>query len=128
MRITAGFIRCLGYGLNRVLEVNVKTPTGIRFSRNVLPFFEGNSDIILTEKPVFIPYRVKISNTHPLSIESGMHIADVCVINNGKYESTSIYNRPVLPDFTTPYLVFGVCGGVIVCIVSAFSKVLLDLL
>lgn len=119
--------RCLGCGLNRTLEVNSNTLTGIQFTKNALPFIGSSSQIITTDKPISIRYRIKIRNSHPLTIEEGLHIAEIGTLSNDKYESVSIYNRPIIPDFTTPYLVFGVCGGVIVGILSAFSKVLLGL-
>lgn len=120
--------RCLGHGLDRVLQVESRSLTGIQFTKNVLPFLHTDSGIVTTDRPISIRYRIKIRNRHPLTIESGMHVADIGAFVNNKYESVSVYNRPIVPDFTTPYLVFGLCGGVIVIILSAFSKLLLDLL
>ncbi|KAI5190712.1 hypothetical protein NEMIN01_1177 [Nematocida minor] len=120
--------RCLGYGLNRTLEVEGDALMGIKFTKNALPLLNNNTSIIATDRPISIQYRLKIRNIHPLTIESGVHVADIGILRNNKYESVSVYNRPIVPDFTTPYLVFGICGGVIVCIMSAFSKVLLRLI
>ncbi|KAH9387218.1 uncharacterized protein NEMAJ01_2114 [Nematocida major] len=120
--------KCLGHGIERWLEICENGPVGVRFSKNVIPLARTSSSIIVTDKPVSLGYRIKISGNSPLTIESGVHIADLYTVKDGSYTYTPVYNRPIVPDFTTPYLVFGLCGGTIVCIVSAFSKVLLDIL
>lgn len=120
--------RCFGSGLDRILKVECNTLTGIQFTRNTLPFIRSSSQIVTAEEDISVKYRIKIRNTHSLTVESGLHIADIVSLSKSNCNSISVYNRPIVPDFTTPYLVFGICGGVIVGIFSAFSKVLLDLM
>ncbi|KAI5133699.1 hypothetical protein NEAUS04_0835 [Nematocida ausubeli] len=131
MKVPYLIIKSLGYALDRVLEVESNGLTGIQFSENVLPIGPTDSSLIVLDSPsaAKINYRIKIRNVHPLKIESGLHIADVVTVYaDGSSKTTSVFNRPIIPDFTTPYLVFGVCGGIIVCLMSAYSKVLLSLI
>ncbi|KAI5167619.1 hypothetical protein NEIRO03_2149 [Nematocida sp. AWRm78] len=120
-------IKCLGYGLNRTLVINSNSLIGVQFTQNILPIISNSNEIITNNEFITVNYRIKLSGTCPLSIESGLHIANVIAANNEMIDKRIVYNRPIIPDFTTPYLVFGICGGVIVSIISAFSKVLLHI-
>ncbi|KAI5180562.1 hypothetical protein NEOKW01_0866 [Nematocida sp. AWRm80] len=116
MRVGNTLVSNTGIGLNRVLRVNESGNTVI-FSKNVLPITKG----------ALLKYRLKILKHLPLTIERGVYAFSIGNITNGTVNVINVYNRSIIPDFTTPYLVFGLSGGTIILIVSLFSKVLMDM-
>ncbi|OAG29612.1 hypothetical protein NEDG_00745 [Nematocida displodere] len=130
MRVGPILALCSGAGLCRELVLKGDAPVAVSFSKYALPLTGTHAftrRAIVARGGTSIPYRLKVPRDTPLSSEAGIPLADVVVYTKGGWHTGSIQERSIIPDFTTPYLVYGLCGTVIVGIVSAFSKVLLGL-
>jgi len=136
MRVGKVIVESLGIGLRRAVRITNSEGKylSLEFSPYVYPIFPSNSPYLVrgsgsgsfttNSKLIEIPYALRVLQDYPITIDSGVKVLEV---SDGK-ESRTLYNRPLIPDFTTPYVVFGLSGGVMVLIFSVFTKVLLDLI
>lgn len=135
MRIGNFLITCMGAMLDRELVVKrehgieqvAHTPLVIIFSDLVLPIQRTNKSRIITviNNETIIPYRKRVTRAEKLDIEEKTHVCSIGAIEGDKIVVKHIYDRSIVPDYTTIYIVLGLCGGAIVAVVSAFSKSLL---
>ncbi|KAI5189260.1 hypothetical protein NECID01_0455 [Nematocida sp. AWRm77] len=133
MRVGPLIVACLGVGRNRVLEIQNAEGSSveIRFSPHVLPVLSGmpaHALVFTGKESIRIPYRVKILKNYPLGIETGVEVAEVVAQTGESTAKKTVYSRPIIPDFTTLYIAYGLCGATITCIFGVFSKVLLKII
>ncbi|KAI5172831.1 hypothetical protein NEFER03_1847 [Nematocida sp. LUAm3] len=145
MRIERFLVLFSGVSLNRRIKVSqikdsLSSPKDLlvfRFTEHALPMHTYTSNIIVKSN-TSIKYRRRVTRSTHLDSEHsvcvgvvGSYAGTSAASEEGKESSPYVYkkilDRPILPDYTTPYLVFGLCAGVLVGITSSFSKVLLNI-
>ncbi|KAI5186878.1 hypothetical protein NEHOM01_1767 [Nematocida homosporus] len=140
MKIGHLILHCFGSGIIRHLSLTSTQPHAInnhhsaplvlKFSSSVFPILPASqtSQLVLLHPGESLQYRKRITRAEHLDSESGLLVCTAGTITDSTIKITRIYDRPIVPDYTTPYLVFGLCGGVIISILSAGSKTLLGLI
>lgn len=132
MKIGRFVLGCIGVGLDRsiVIEISAEKarkepPLLIIFSDLVAPLSGARVSTVVGNE--VLSYRKRITRAAQLDIEEKMHVCTVGTVENNRILIKHVYDRSVVPDYTVLYVVFGLCGGAIVAIVSIFSKILLEI-
>jgi hypothetical protein len=104
----------------------------IRFEEGVLPLFrkssavpekiEGRECMFRGGKEIEVPYVKHIRSRWSPEDEDGVRIATVTYVGKSGSTTQEILDKIVLPDFTTPFLSFGVAGSVLCAYFSSMVK------
>lgn len=141
------FLGVSGSALESTMVIRPTTPVSaqylaIAFADGVLPYLRSASMVnakLLTSRVVpgvvvfevrdgfeiRVGYLKRIRKSWPIDVEGGLDVARVFLIDLGApARSVKVSDRVVIPDFTTPFLAYGVAGTILCGYVSSMIKLM----